>query len=169
MSEHSSDQPDDAGEWQAPDEEAVEPLHPPTVEEQKTSLAAVQMDHMDQMRESGLMAKAAAALNIEPGTAQFMSSRGRTSEGEMVFRVTTGHYEISERGQESRGFRHVDVGRTLGDTIVPASDLFSFDDAELAAGFVAELDELRDSGVLPNLDAHGMSIFDPSTAIRKME
>lgn len=167
MSEHLPEPPEGEAEWQAPNE-PVEALAPPNIEEQKTSLAAVQLDHLDKLKASGLAEKAAKLLGIEPDTAQILTAKARASEdGEVVFRLATSRYKVAESGQESRDFRYLDVARSLGDSILPATDEFGFDEAESVADMVLELDSLRDQGVLPNLDATNMSIFDPSTALKR--
>lgn len=150
----------------------AEALGAPSIESQKDTLEQLKRRYYVEWQDTGMLAKIVDAMHIDDGERSILLERvlskgadGSTSTEEHFFRVNYADSDTVGAVTSTRlSNSHVPVSRSVDGIIEPLAP-FDASDAALVARQVAELLEMKEAGLLPNLSGNLSSIVDPSTML----
>lgn len=142
---------------------------PDPIEVQKDLLAVIQMGHMNRLRVIGLAERASATIgrdtsqlgNVVVALGELTTDSGRIRQLKVVFN----NYGLTDTN-EYRQTQEVVIAQEMDGAVFPKEG-FSEEDAFEVASMVAGLEEVKDAGILPNLDASLTYIAQPGTFMRR--
>ena len=140
----------------------------PTIEEQRSALAQIQMAHMDELKAHGVIDVANRHYGAPFDGVQYLVGQVSSRYDDRLLQLVMARYRVDDKDGESRSFTHFTIGRELMGEVRPERG-FEPKQAELVRSQLDQLSDLQQQGSLPNLNESLTGIIDPSSGLRSVD